>query len=152
MVNREDIGSWLEGPQRVGGGAYPGERLGLPEEGSGSMAGIGRRVVAILIDGFISQIIAVGLLGFTPNAPGLDAFKPLLVLGVMNIVLVSTVGTTIGHRLLGIRVERLPRGWVGWKAGTIRAVLLCLAIPPFINDTDGRGLHDLLAGTVIVRR
>ena len=44
-----------------------------------------------------------------------------------------------------------PVGYVGPRRSLIRAVLLCLGIPPLIVDRDGRGLHDRLAGTVIVR-
>jgi uncharacterized RDD family membrane protein YckC len=33
----------------------------------------------------------------------------------------------------------------------VRTVLLCLVIPAFIWDRDGRGLHDKAAGTVVVR-
>ena len=36
-------------------------------------------------------------------------------------------------------------------AGAVRTVLLCLAIPAVVTDSSGRGLHDKLAGTVIVR-
>jgi len=34
----------------------------------------------------------------------------------------------------------------------IRTVLLCLFIPAVIWDRDQRGMHDRLAGTVLVRR
>jgi hypothetical protein len=33
----------------------------------------------------------------------------------------------------------------------VRTVLLCLAIPAFIWDRDQRGLHDRVAGTMLVR-
>ena len=72
-----------------------------------------------------------------------------------NLLLVSTVGFTIGHRLLGVQVRVLgaPDGVApGFARGAVRTVLLCLVIPAVVWDGDGRGLHDRAAGTVLVRR
>lgn len=152
MGKREDIGSWLEGPPRsAAAGAYPGADLGLPEHGPGAVAPMGRRVAALIIDGLLSQVIAIGLLGYAYGAGGAGTFKPLLVVFVLNVLMVATGGYTVGHRLLGLRVQRCPTGYAGPRRALIRAVLLCLGIPPLIMDRDGRGLHDRLAGTVIVR-
>jgi hypothetical protein len=86
------------------------------------------------------------------------------VFAIENLVLVGTLGTTVGHRLLGLRVVRVASGVTeptgpaelaaqpGLLAGAVRAVLLCLVIPAVVWDADGRGMHDRLAGTVIVRR
>jgi hypothetical protein len=43
------IESWLPGAPAESGGPYPGERLGLPAEGAGSVAGLGRRFAALAI-------------------------------------------------------------------------------------------------------
>ncbi len=115
------------------------------------MAPFGRRLAALLIDGLIAQLIATGLLGYQAGIGGLTVFKPLLVVFVMNALMVSAAGWTIGHRLTGLRVERCPRGYAGASRGLARSLLLCLGIPPLISDADQRGLHDRLAGTVIVR-
>ena len=150
-MKREDIGSWLEGPPRESTGAFPGERLGLPEDGPGSVAPMWRRVVALFIDGIMSQVIAMGLLGYVQGEGGLGVFKPLLVVFVINVLMVGTAGWTVGHRMMGLRVELCPRGYAGMARGAVRSLLLCLAIPPLLMDGDQRGLHDKLAGTVIVR-
>jgi len=34
----------------------------------------------------------------------------------------------------------------------LRTLLICLVVPPVIYNRDRRGLHDLAAGTVTVRR
>lgn len=93
-----------------------------------------------------------------------DAMATLGVFAIENVVLVGTLGMTVGHRLLGLRVVRLvravpaparpaaPAGQPGLLAGAVRAVLLCLVVPAVVWDADGRGMHDRLAGTVIVRR
>ena len=116
------------------------------------MAPLGRRVAALLLDGLVAQLIAAGLLGYTQGEGGVGVFKPLLVVLVINVLMVGTGGWTIGHRLLGLQVDACPRGYAGPVRGLIRSVLLCLALPPLVVDRDGRGLHDRLAGTVIVRR
>ena len=151
MVDRRALGSWLEGPSsgRPADDTPPGARLGLPAEGPGSIAGLGRRVVALAVDWGISLLIATGLL--RPLSWG--SFAPLVVLLVMSAVLVGTAGATIGHRLLGLRVLALPGGGrPGPRRALVRAVLLCLAVPPLVVDRDQRGLHDRWAGTVLVLR
>ena len=60
MVDRKDIGSWLSGPDTSGISKYPGERLGLPESGPGSIARAGRRIAAICIDWGIALLISGG--------------------------------------------------------------------------------------------
>jgi uncharacterized RDD family membrane protein YckC len=69
----------------------------------------------------------------------------------MNLLLVGTLGCTIGHRLLGIRVVRLGGAAAGPLHALIRTILLAVVIPAVIWDRDTRGLHDKIAGTVTVR-
>ncbi|WP_062289825.1 RDD family protein [Demequina phytophila] len=79
-------------------------------------------------------------------------FATLAVWAVQHLLLVATLGTTIGHRLLGLRVVReegaLP---VGFTKAAIRTALLALVIPAVVWGPDGRGLHDRLAHTRVVR-
>ncbi|WP_069386161.1 RDD family protein [Cellulosimicrobium cellulans] len=157
MVSREDMGSWLEGtPGGQQGGR--GARLGLPPEGPGSLAGLGRRVVALAIDWTLATLVAYVF--FRPAVPGffegisaLPVWAQPLVFAVENLLLVSTLGFTVGHRLLGLRVRRLaePARMVGIGRALLRTVLLCLVVPAVVWDSDGRGLHDRAAGTVLVR-
>ena len=147
MPSRRDLGSWLE-PRRPASGApaaYPGERLGRPADGPRSLGSFGRRLVALVVDWGVALLIAGWLLR------GLGQFGPLLVLLVENVVLVGTAGATIGHRLLGLRVEALDGGAPGPLRALLRSVLLCLAIPPLVWDADHRGLHDRWAGTLVAR-
>jgi uncharacterized RDD family membrane protein YckC len=79
-------------------------------------------------------------------------FIPLMVFAVENLLLVGTLGSTVGHRLLGLRVVRVGSGRLpGPVRALVRSVLLCLVVPALIWDRDQRGLHDRFAGTVLVR-
>ncbi len=151
MVDRRDVGSWLQGPEAVTGtSGYPGERLGYPETGRGSLARPGRRFFSILIDWIICLVIARGFFG----SEVAGTLVPVGILLAENVLLVSTAGYTIGQRVLGLRVERVPGGGpIGLVSGLIRSVLLVLVVPPLTIgwDPDRRGMHDLLSRSVTVR-
>ncbi len=154
MDNRQALGSWLSGPRAAAEEAgvdfgYRGEQLGLPEEGSGSIARPGRRLGALAVDWGLSLLIAYGLITQSYNEAA-QTWAPLILFALM-VLTVGTVGSTPGKRLLGLRVLALDTGRVNpWRAA-LRTVLLFLAIPALVWDRDGRGLHDRLAGTVEVR-
>ncbi len=135
--------------------AYPGQRLGLPAEGPGSVASFPRRLVAVFVDWILCLLIAYGVFDVPWGAGGAAGLVPLGLFAVENLLLVSTLGTTVGHRLLGLQVMRStpggPQAPPGLMAGLVRTVLLCLFVPALIPDSDSRGFHDKAAGTVIVR-
>ncbi len=128
---------------------YPGRRLGLPEEGSGAVAGFGRRIGALLVDWLIcTWLIARGLLG----ASGVDAgWVGLGVFAAEYVLLVGTIGMTFGMRLFGVRIVSVAGGRAPFISVLVRTLLLCLALPALIWDRDQRGLHDKAAGTIAVR-
>jgi len=123
----------------------------MPERGAGSIARFGRRLAAILVDWLICDVIAFGLMHYRLGEGGNGPFKPLAVFVVMNLLLVGTLGSTMGHRLLGLRVVRPGGGVAGPLAALIRTLLLAAVIPALIWDRDTRGFHDKLAGTILVR-
>lgn len=134
---------------------YQGERIGLPRDGVGSVGAFGRRLVALAVDWALCQIIAIGLLGMQwGQVAGAEAFLPLGLFFLLNVVTVPTIGTTIGHRLVGVRVVSLDgdgRQPPPPARALVRAALLCLFVPAVIMDADGRGLHDKAARTVVVK-
>lgn len=163
MATRDSMGSWLEGgPGRdPGGEGRPG--LGLPADGRGSLARVPRRLAALAVDWV--ACLAVSAVLFPAAADGLVLLRgePLATLGVFaveNLVLVGTLGHTLGHRLLGMQV--VPAGPGRGTADLTltpslvqafaRTALLCLVVPAVVWDGDGRGLHDRAAGTALVRR
>lgn len=153
MVDRGDIGGWLNGPQAAEPeDDYAGQRLGLPPEGPGSIARLGRRFLALFIDWGLSMLVAGAFLGYRlAGGSGSNTFGPLIVFFVENVLLVGTIGTTIGHRIAGIRVMAADGGYAGPVRALERSVLLALFIPAAVWDRDNRGMHDRLAGTMIVR-
>ena len=139
------MASWLSGPDTSNISKFPGERLGLPESGPRSMARAGRRILALCIDWALAYLIAATFFNAHPNAI-------LAVFAVEQMVLVGTLGYSIGHRIMGIHVTTLDGRTPGLLAGVVRAVLLCLVIPAVIADADHRGLHDKSMKTILVRR
>ncbi|WP_067183654.1 RDD family protein [Microtetraspora niveoalba] len=142
--------TWMGGVRSAGIDlGYPGERLGFPPEGSGSVTGWGRRLGAILVDWLLcTWAIAGGVLGAQGQATG---WVGLAVFAVENLLLVGTVGMTLGMRLFGLRVAMLDGGRPPLVPVLVRTFLLCLAVPALIWDRDRRGLHDRASNTVVVR-
>ena len=148
------MGSWLSGPraaaEKMGVDfGYRGERLGLPEEGPGSIAPVGRRIAAIFIDWILCVLIAYGLIAHRD----LHAAEnwALAVFGVVAYIGVALVGTTPGKLLLRLGVIRADGGRLGPGAALIRTMLLLLVIPAVVWDRDTRGLHDKAAKAVQIR-
>lgn len=106
----------------------------------------GRRLVALVIDWTACLLIARTLLPYE------GSFVPLAVFAAEQVVLVGTIGFSLGHRLLGLRVERPGGGPAGPVAALVRTALLLLVIPAVLTDGEGVGLHDRAAGTRIIRR
>lgn len=144
----------MEGPPPPADRPLPGVRLGLPADGRGSLAGGGRRLLALSFDWACALVVSNAFFGENPWAT-LGVFAAVQVLGL-------TFGSASpGHRLFGLRVLRLvPGASVGAPVRTggsglvvalVRTALICLVVPPLVHDRDGRGLHDRAAGSVIVR-
>lgn len=128
---------------------YPGQRLGLPEQGSGAIAGWGRRIGALVIDWLIcTWAVTQLMLGMNPAE---RPWVPALVFAAQYLLLVGFMGQTFGHRLTGIRVAAMDGGDPRWLPVLVRTVLLVLAVPPLISDRDHRGLHDRVSNTMVVR-
>ncbi|MQA32461.1 RDD family protein [Modestobacter roseus] len=124
-----------------------GQALGLPATGPGSLAGFGRRVGQYLIDAVAAALVA-GL--FTaPEAPRLWS---LLSFGVLTVVSLVLTGQTPGMRLVGLRLAHPHPGQrlALWRA-VVRTALLVVLVPALVVDADGRGMHDRLTDTAVVR-
>jgi len=122
---------------------YPGEHLGLPERGPGSVSSMPRRVLALLIDWLLSMVIAYWLTH--------SQFWTIAVFAIEVYVLTALGGSTVGKRLCGIRVVRIGGGPVGFGWALVRTAILLTVVPPLLTDRDLRGLHDRASDTIVVR-
>ena len=128
---------------------WPGQRLGLPESGPRSIARLGRRVGAIAIDWALAYLISWSF--FRGEDGSADAWITLALFAAEQYLFLVVVNGSIGHLLLRMRVVPLRGGYLGVWRPLVRTLLLCLFIPAVIWDADQRGLHDKIAGSILVR-
>ena len=148
-----EIGSWLSGPESAGSpGEYPGQRLGLPESGPGSVARQGRRVAALAVDWLLAYGIAALGLTFGLITMRYLSMTVLVIWFVLGVASVRLYGFTPGQYLMGLRVASVDnRLHVGTGRAAARGLLISLVIPALFTDADARGIHDRLTATAVVR-
>ncbi|WP_420751169.1 RDD family protein [Rhodococcus sp. O3] len=151
-------GSWLSGPsaalpkdqQREQD--YPGQLLGLPQNGPGSLATTGKRVLALMIDWFTAMGVAMLLVGENPlESSNLSAYT-LIVWFVVGVLCVTLFSFTPGQYIAGLQVARVdaPKR-VGIVRALSRQLLLVFIAPALVTDVDNRGLQDRATQTAVVR-
>ncbi|MEQ1912555.1 MAG: RDD family protein [Vicinamibacterales bacterium] len=99
--------------------------------------------------------LSVSEIGLLPRVP-LAAF--LLLQNGGYLIAFTATGQTLGKMVTGLRVVTAHDSLPGFGRATVRSLLsLVLALPaglgllPAVLSNDGRGLHDRLAGTRVVR-
>jgi uncharacterized RDD family membrane protein YckC len=147
------------------------------EPASERLAGRGMRLAAVLLDSAIAGMAAApGIVLVAPSyvahtrgpmllLGGAVMFLGLLAIAIVQIVLLSKHGQTIGKKVLKVRIVRADDG--GYP-GFVKAVLLRAFVPAliggvpaagsifsivdilFIFRSDRRCIHDLIAGTRVV--
>jgi uncharacterized RDD family membrane protein YckC len=108
----------------------------------------GRRIVAFVVDMIASDLVA---LVFTHPPSTAYSTAVFAAFTIETFLLTALTGASLGHRLLGIEVRRLDGRPVGFRVAFVRTLLLLLVIPVVVVDSTGRGLHDRIAGTHLVR-
>ena len=120
-----------------------------------SVAPMGRRLVALLVDWLLSYLIASSIVGHSVAAVDAhyrDAQLLTLLLFTIEVYLLTAVsGLTVGKRLLGMRVIRTNGGRPGFGWAALRTLLLLFVVPACLTDRDQRGLHDRASDTIVVR-
>lgn len=118
----------------------------------GEPAGLGRRLLAILIDWFASLGVVLVILG--PGRYVSTEFRLIQFAVFAGEIILFTwlISASFGQRLMRIVVVRLDGGRLGLWRCIVRTALICLVIPAVITDSDGRGLHDRAVGSVVIRR
>lgn len=133
--------------------AYPGQELGLPESGRGSLASWRARVAAIILDWAACMAIAVGLFGAAVlTERGWQSWMILTIFFIQSSVLVTLASGSFGQLICRIAVVRLDAKPPGIGRAVLRAALVSLALPALIIGPNRRGLQDLAANTVVVNR
>lgn len=147
-----------------------GAPRGGPDERD--VAGIGRRLVAVLVDGLILSALTVPMLvpvvldlrGPTPQLPpppllfGLSG-AVLAVQVVYEVVGIGRYGATPGKRLLGVTVTTadkampigLGRALGRWAARVFLSSVLLIGYAIALFDRRNRSLHDIVAATLVLR-
>lgn len=132
---------------------YPGQRLGLPAEGHGSLATWRARIAALLLDWAVCMGVAVLLFGpGVITESGWRAWMTLTAFFVQSTLLSWLVGGSLGQLICRLAVVRLDRKPLGIARAVLRAALVSLALPALVIGPDRRGLQDLAAGTVVINR
>ncbi|WP_066520079.1 RDD family protein [Curtobacterium ammoniigenes] len=133
--------------------SWPGKDLGLPADGPRSVGRLGRRVVALVIDGALTDLVAFLFRVWTPTAPSHGVnWGIVAIYFVLQVGFIALLSGSFGQICVGLRVVPIRGGYVGVVRPIVRTLLLCLVVPALIWDRDQRGLHDRAAGTVLVRR
>lgn len=166
--------NWLEGPQVPGQyedpenlSEYPGQNLGLERAGSGSQASLGRRVGALAIDWLVSMMLTTLVYPFFgPDQSQMEQYGDpfiawqsfsatwtFIIFLIVGTVSVWLFARTPGHAVLGMGVARIdkPDQRVGLWRAFVRSFLTLLLLPPIIQDSDLRGMHDRATGTAVIR-
>ncbi len=114
----------------------------------------GRRILALFVDWIASTMVVIAFVGLDEyGEPGSPAQLYTLGVFVLEATLFTwLLGGSFGKLLTGLRV--VPARGRGRLANPLpllaRQVAIVLVIPPLVFRSDGRGLHDLLAGTATV--
>lgn len=150
--------SWLDGPEIPADfddpdapGRWPGEKLGLPQEGAGSLSSVARRIGGVCVDWGVSWVIAIVLSNFT-DVLGDVATSTLIIFVILGWLTGWIFSRTPGHAVFGMGLARVDaEERVGWWRALVRPLLTILILPAVMVDADGRGLHDKATGTAVIR-
>lgn len=113
-----------------------------------------QRVLALLVDWVASTLVVIAFVGIDGWSE--QRFSEFYVLGVFvleSALLTALVGGSFGKMATRLRVVRMdaPGHPVDLLRALMRSAMVALVIPPLVFRTDGRGLHDMAAGTCTVR-
>jgi uncharacterized RDD family membrane protein YckC len=108
-------------------------------------AGTGRRFLALLIDWLMCLLIS-GIVGF-----GSRSISTLAIFFIEVSTLTTLQQASAGQRILRLRVVDFTNyGIVPSNKILLRTFLICLLLPA-VFTREGRGLHDWVANSVVVR-
>ncbi len=110
------------------------------------------RFLALLIDWIPSALVANLLAAVWGLSADQASFLPLAVFFVEVSLFTAITGSSFGQLATRLTVARLDRSRLSLGRAMLRTLLICLVIPAVVFNQDNRGLHDIAAGTVLLRR
>lgn len=155
--------------------------MGLPISGPRSVGRFGRRLIAIVLDWLIASVLVTLLTGTNyisllfASLDAQDAYKlsatavnletvqmrnlaltahqtlVILVFIALQILAIWVLKGSLGHRILGMYVVDVYGRKLAWWRPIVRTIMLVLIIPALVWDSDQRGFHDKVAGTILLR-
>lgn len=113
----------------------------------------GRRALALFVDWIASTLVVVAVMGLEDYSDSKSAgFFVLGVFVLESALFMATMGGSFGQVATRLRVVDVDGdgGNVPILKALARQLLVAIVIPPLIFRPDGRGLHDLMAGSATV--
>ena len=112
-----------------------------------------RRILALFVDWLVSTFVVIALVGLDEyTETGAVSYLVLVCTSCESAVLTWLAAGSFGKLVTGLRVVPVDgrvRPLNPLKV-LARQVLIVLVIPPLVFRHDGRGLHDMFAGTATV--
>ena len=108
-----------------------------------------RRFLALVVDWFACLAVAQALVAYGVLDSNANGTWTLALFVLESALFTALLGGSFGKLVTRLRVVRddgsgRPVGLIG---ALVRTVLVALVVPPLVFRPDGRGLHDLAAGT-----
>ena len=122
-----------------------------------SVAPMGRRLLALIVDWLLCALIASSVTGHALFGGAADKhyfaaqYVTLAIFALEVYLLTAVSGLTVGKRLLRMRAISTDGSAPGFKWAAVRTLLLLFVVPACLTDRDLRGLHDRAADTIVVR-
>lgn len=112
----------------------------------------GRRALALVVDWFTCLLVVQVLVTTGVLADNPAGIYTLLVFVAESAVLTALAGGSFGKLATRLRVVRVDGSGrpLDLLRSLLRAVLVGLLVPPLVFRPDGRGLHDMLVGSMTV--
>lgn len=112
-----------------------------------------RRMLALGVDWLVCTLVVIAVIG--PGGWLDDRYSSTYTLGVFLLettAFTSLLGGSFGKLVTRLRVVRVDGSGrpVNLLRSLVRQALVCLVVPPLVFRPDGRGLHDLAAGSATV--
>lgn len=131
-----------------------------PDDATADYAGFWIRMVAALIDTVILMVLSGALMLLTGDTPGIVFGLNFFISAAYYISLESgTRQATIGKQLMRLRVTDVHHGRISREDAAIRffskipsAILLFAGFLMVFFDSKGQGLHDKIAGTIVLKQ